>query len=83
MYLKVNITTRTPINTNTNSIIVRAAHTSSPVRQSQKAAREAALGRICAQIDERSHRSHEVRGRLKPGTLIKIVEDLKGEQCCT
>ena len=72
--------TRTPINTNTNSRTVRAAHTSSLARYYiQKAARKAALGRIYAHIDENSHKLHEVCVCFKIGTLTKIIKDLNGE----
>ena len=67
------------INTNANSRTVRAARTTSLVRQIQKVARKTAPGRICAQINDKSQRSHEGRGRFKPGTLTKIVKKLKGE----
>ena len=77
--LKLKIPTRMPINTNTKSRTERAARTSSLVLQSQKSKRKSALGRICAQIDDKLHRSHEGRGCFKPGTLTKIVEELKGE----
>ena len=73
------MTTQTPINTNVNSRTERAARTSSLVRQSQKAARKAALGSIYDQLDDKSHRTHKGRAHFKPGTMTKIVEDLKGE----
>ena len=66
------------INTNVNSRTVRSAHTSSLLRHIQKAARKSALGSICNQLANKSHKSHEVRVRFKPGTRTKIVEDLKG-----
>ena len=72
------MTIRTPINTNANSKTARTARTSSLASQSQNAARKYALGTIYAQLNEKSHRLHGGRGCFKPGTLIKIVEDLKG-----
>ena len=68
-----------PINTNTNSRTARAAHTYSLVSQIHKEATKAALDSFCAQIDENFHRLHEGRDRLKPSTLTKIVDSLKGE----
>ena len=47
--------------------------------QIHKEATKAALDSFCAQIDENFHRSHEGRDRLKPSTLTKIVDSLKGE----
>ena len=69
--------TRIPINTNANSRTVRSSRTSSLMRQIQKAEIKYSLDRICIQIDDKSHRLHEGSGRFKPGTLIKIVENLK------
>ena len=58
---------------------MRSARTSSLVQHIQKVARKYALGSICAHLDDKSHRLHEVRGFFKPLTLTKIVEDLKGK----
>ena len=69
--------TRTPIKTNANSTTAQAARISSLVRQIKKAARKSSLGKICTQIDCKSHRLHEGRGCFKPDTLTKIVEVLK------
>ena len=66
------------INTNANSRIVRSANTSSLLRHIQKAARKSALGSICNQLANKSHRLHEVRVRFKPGTRTKLEKDLKG-----
>ena len=55
---------------------MRSARTSSLVQHIQKVARKYALGSICAHLDDKSHRLHEVRGFFKPLTLTKIVEDL-------
>ena len=68
-----------PINTNTNSRTERVACISSLVQQIQKAARKYELGRIYTQTDDKLHRSHKGCGFFKPGTLTKIVEDLKGD----
>ena len=70
--------TQTLINTNANSRTARAASNSYLVHQRQKVARKSSLGSICAQLNDKLHRSHEGHGRFKPGTLTKIVEDLKG-----
>ena len=71
--------TQTQIKTNSNSRTARSAHTSSLVRQIQKASRKSTLGSICAQLDDKSHRSHEGRGPFRSGTMTNIVEDLKSE----
>ena len=68
-----------PINSNAKSRTVRAARTSSLVRQIHKAERKSVLGRICSQINDRSHRSKEGRGHFRPGALTKTVEDLRVE----
>ena len=73
------MTTQTPLNTNANSITSRAARTFSLVCQRKKAAGKSTLDNICTYLDEKFHRSHKGPGCFKPGTLTKIVEDLKGE----
>ena len=49
------------------------------MRQIQKSERKAALGSICAQLNDKSHRSHEGHGRFKTVKLTETLEDLKGE----
>ena len=66
------------INTNTNTRTARSARNFSMVLQSQKLARKAALGSICAHLDDKSHKLHEGCGCFRPGPLTKIVEDLRG-----